>query len=153
MKTYIAKDVKNADVESTKCDSNICHICGETDHVTAGPNYTKVVQYFACKDFVEMSPAQRYQTLRRKGLCHQCLFPGASAQDEKHRKGRCQRDFTCKHPSHQKYPSKKHSLASEEHKDAQDNKDLLETYKSRCILREKINLPDFSKNIKLSFFC
>ena len=38
----------------------------------------KFIQYFACKKFVEMTPKERFQELRRKGYCFQCLSPGAS---------------------------------------------------------------------------
>ena len=48
----------------------ICHFCGEDDHIaTTGPGYSKVIQYFACKKFVEMTPSQRCAELFRKGLC------------------------------------------------------------------------------------
>ena len=119
---------------------------------TVGPRYSKVIQYFACKRFVDMTPDERFHELHKKGLCFQCLLPGASSRDEKHKKGKCQREFVCKHPSHIKYPRRKHVLVCGEHKETQENKDLLEEYKSRCILKEKIiNLPEFSKNIKLTF--
>jgi len=39
----------------------------------------------------------------------------ALASSGKHAEGRCQRDFTCPHPSHHKYPVKKHVLVCEEH--------------------------------------
>eukprot|EP00794_Sanderia_malayensis_P017168 gene17168-18890_t len=42
-----------------------------------------------------------------------------------------------------------HTLVCEDHKDANDSKDLLERYKQRCI--ENFNLPPFAKNISLSF--
>ena len=72
-----------------------------------------------------MSPAERYKILREKGFCHQCLLPGAPKTEEKHKEGRCQRDFTCKHPSHERHPMKKHVLVCEEHKDTDENKELL----------------------------
>ena len=35
----------------------ICSFCGESDHVaTNGPNQTKIIQYFSCRTFVEMTP-------------------------------------------------------------------------------------------------
>ena len=56
----------------------ICYFCEESeDHVaTNGPRGTKIVQYFACRKFAEMSPNERFKELRRKGYCFQCLFPG-----------------------------------------------------------------------------
>ena len=73
-----------------------CSFCGEKGHVsTNGPNGIQLVQYFCCKKFTEMTPNQRFLELRSKGFCSQCLFSGASCSLEKHKEGRCQRDFTC----------------------------------------------------------
>jgi len=131
-------------------EKNACSFCGESDHVyTTGPAGTSIIQYFACKKFVDMTPNQRFLELRNKGFCFQCLFPGANANKGKHREGKCQRDFTCKHESHSKYPSKKHVLVCHEHKNDSKNIELLQIYKDRCILRQDV--PNFSKEIKLSF--
>ena len=112
--------------KSEKDVSLLCCICGEDGHVaTVGPGYSKIIQYFACKRFVEMTPDERFMELKTKRLCFQCLLPGASSYDGKHREGKCQRDFVCKHPSHQRYPRKKHVLVCNEHKNNQENKDLL----------------------------
>ena len=130
-----------------------CSICGEDGHVaTTGPNRSKLIQYFSCRSFVNMSPAERFATIKHKGLCWQCLFPGAMAKHGKHADGKCQRDFVCKHASHSSFKRRKHVLVCEEHKTSEENKKLLEEYKSRCITREnQVNLPDFSKEIKLAF--
>ena len=128
-----------------------CFICGASDHVqTRGPGGMKLVQYFACKKFVSMTPHQRLVELKSKGLCFQCLFPGAECSKGKHRDGHCQRDFSCKHPSHEQYQSKKHVLVCNEHKDTQQNRDLLEHFKSRCISKLP-QLQSFSKDIQVSF--
>ena len=131
-----------------------CSICGEIDHVaTTGPRGMKVIQYFTCKKFVTMTPHQRFTELRKKGLCFQCLLPGASTFDGRHKEGKCQRDFTCQHPMHEKYPKKKHILVCEDHKDSEENRNLLQKYKDRCILRQRsVALPEYSKDIQLSFF-
>ena len=54
-----------------------CVICEKSDHV---PTVTKkgytVVNYFACEKFVKMSPQERFEELKRKKLCCQCLTPG-----------------------------------------------------------------------------
>ena len=76
---------------------------------TAGPGETKLIQYFTCKQFVEMTPADQFQLLKKKGLCFQCLYPGAKITDTNHSEGRCQKDYTCKHPSHDKFPIKEQS--------------------------------------------
>ena len=68
-----------------------------------------------------------------------------------HKNGHCQTDFVCEHPSHNKFSKKKHKLVCEEQSQTNENKQLLEEYKSRCILKQKANLPEYSKEIKLSF--
>ena len=78
-----------------------------------------------------------------------CLYPGAMNNTGKHRNGSCQIDFTCKHPSHNPYTKKKHVLVCHEHHSDNENANTLEQYKSKCILG-RANVPDFSKNIKLS---
>ena len=129
-----------------------CSICsapdGSDDHTsTNGPKGCKILQYYTCKDFVTKSPAERFNLLKNKGFCIQCLFPGADASSGKHAEGRCQRDFTCSHPSHNKYPVKKHVLLCEEHKSSDINKDLLQKFVQRFI-RNPL-LPDFSRQISL----
>ena len=130
-----------------------CHICGKEDHVpTAGPGWTKQIQCFTCEQFVEMTPADRLQFLKKKGLCFQYLYPGANITDTKHSKCKCQRDYACKHPSNDKFPTKKHVLVCAEHKDFEENKTIFELFKYKCILKLKhIHLPEFSREIKLSF--
>ena len=115
----------------------ICAICEGDDHVaTMGPRQKKLIQYFTCKRFVEMSCAERLSELMKKHLCIQCLFPGADFKTGKHKDGKCQRDFACQHPSHNNYNVKKHVLVCDEHKDTDENKKLLEEYKRRFILKE-----------------
>lgn len=97
-----------------------------------------------------MTPGERFQLLKSKGLCHQCLYPGANQQKGRHKDGKCQRDFVCKHQSHDKYPSKKHVLVCQEHSTSEDNIKILESYRARCI-KSKSDIPTFSKEIKLSF--
>ena len=116
-----------------------CYFCGGFDgHVeTLGPGFSKVIQYFTRKRFADMTPSQCFAELKMKGYCHECLLPGASSGDDKHKKGRCQRDFICKHSIHQKYLCKKHVLFCEDHKGDEENKKTLEDYKKRCILKGK----------------
>ena len=85
-----------------------------------------------------MSTGQRFQFLQSKGLCYQCLFPGAQISQGKHKEGRCQRDFTCKHHSHDNAPTKLHVLVCNDHKNDQQNQDILEHYKARCILKQPV---------------
>ena len=97
-----------------------------------------------------MTPVQRYSILKQKGLCHQCLFPGASQSFGKHQDGNCQRDFICPHSSHDRYTCKKHVLVCQDHATDQENDKILQLYKQRCIERQQ-SLLDFSKDIKLTF--
>lgn len=132
-----------------------CAICGEPEgvngHVSStGASGIKLLQYFTCKKFVEMTPYERFGILLEKNLCFQCLYPNASMKDPKHKKGYCQHAFTCQHTSHSKYPSKKHILVCEEHKEDQSNNDLLQLYKERFILK-KSDAPSHAKSIQLSF--
>ena len=51
-----------------------CHICGKNDHNVTKECNRNVIQYFACKTFVEMTPKERFNKLREKDLCHQCVW-------------------------------------------------------------------------------
>ena len=130
-----------------------CHICGKEDNTsTASPGGTKVIHYFTYKQFVEMTPSDRFQLLQNKGFCFQCLYPRAKIIDKKHSESRCQRDYKCKYPSRDKFPTKKNVLVCGEHKDVEENKTIFELYKFKCILKQKhIQLPEFSREIKLCF--
>ena len=153
-KTSLSKRIYNTGDNNNRPPHNngLCSYCGEAGHVqTNGPGGMKLVQYFSCKKFVESSCSQRLNTIFTKGFCIQCLFPGASVAQGKHKEGNCQRDFICQHPSHAKYPVKKHVLLCSDHKDTSENKEVLEKYKARCIVRQR-NLPDYAKEIQL-YYC
>ena len=140
-----------ASTDPITANPNVCSFCNEEGHIkTKGPGGKMLIQYFSCKKFAEMNPLQRYQELRRKGLCYQCLYPGAIHSDGKHSTGGCQREFSCKHSAHDKYDRKKHVLVCHEHRDTDQNKKILETYKRKHI-ESKPDLPGFAKEIKLSF--
>jgi len=132
----------------------ICYFCDgkcSFEHIqTKGPFGKMVTQYFSCKQFVDKTPRERLSTLKQKGLCFQCLLPGANSSEGKHRDGKCQRDFVCQHPIHQCWPVKKHVLVCEEHKESDENQQLLETYKNRFITKNNW-LPTFAKEIRVSF--
>ena len=131
-------------------ESEVCQFCGQSDHVkTRGP-YGDIIQYYSCEKFVKMNPYQRCEELRRLGFCIQCLFPGAKQNTGKHKEGKCQHDFSCKHPVHGRFPAKKHVLVCNEHRNMEANKKLLEEFRTKCILKND-ELPSFSKNIQLSF--
>ena len=89
--------------KNEKVINSECFICGENNHIkTEGPGGTQLVQYFSCKELAEMTPAQQFTELQRKGLCTQCLYPGAKENYSKHKEGKCQRDFVYTHIDHQK---------------------------------------------------
>ena len=142
---------KSSDSSHHQSDGNVspCFICGATDHVpTNGPKGSKLIQYFVCKKFVEMSNAERLAALKSKKLCIQCLYPGADCRTQKHKEGKCQREFICKHPSHNQYDCKKHVLVCDDHKADAQNIATFNDYKQRCINRQnQVPLPDFSKKI------
>jgi len=77
----------------------ICAICEKTDHV---PTITKkgyaVVNYFACEKFAKMNPQERFDELKRRKLCAQCLTPGLKFGHE----GKCFDKFKCPDDSHKK---------------------------------------------------
>jgi len=111
-----------------------CSICGSpegsSEHVsTQGPGGSRIIQYYTCKKFVELTPLGRLSLLKEKGYCFQCLFPGAASGSGKHKEGKCQHDYVCPHAAHQRYQVKKHILCCDEHKDSQENQDLLEKYR------------------------
>ena len=57
----------NSSVRSSSSNDLKCHICGKEDHVpTASPGGIKLTQYFTCEQFVEMTPADRFQLLKKK---------------------------------------------------------------------------------------
>ena len=121
----------NAHLADTAKSDSKCYFCDENENyiATNGPKGSKIVQYFACQIFTEMTPSEKFQLLRKKGYCIQCLFPGAYQDKGKHSDGRCQRDFVCKHQSHDKYPIKKHVLVCHEHRSNAENQQLLQEYK------------------------
>ena len=131
-----------------------CSVCGKADHmVTINHFGRRVVQYFSCKMFVDMTPKQRFKLLFDKGFCYQCLSPGATVEHGKHKTALCYNKFVCKHKAHFKYPRKKHVLLCEDHKNDTENSGLLEKYKKENIDSIKTPLADFTKQIKLSFHC
>ena len=147
------KDKKSSGGKSYTADSIKleCSLCGKSDHAVTRNFFGKqVVQYFSCKLFVDKSCHERYELVRDKGLCYQCLYPGQSVEHGKHKTGSCYSKFACKHQSHDGHSRKKHVLLCEKHKDDPKNRSLLEEYKKEHILKCK-SIPDFSKEIKISF--
>lgn len=44
---------------------------------TSGPEGKRLTQYFVCKKYGDIKPLERFEDLRKKNLCFQCLFSGA----------------------------------------------------------------------------
>ena len=131
--------------------SSICTFCNEGGHFERlNAQGNTIIDYFSCEKFVKMTPLDRFKELRRKGYCYMCLYPGARQNAGKHATGSCHSEFICRHSSHDPYTKKKHVLVCHEHHQNDENKNTLETYKSRFILNRP-DVPEFSKNIKLSF--
>ena len=137
-------------------DSRECVLCGKTDHAVIIDHIGRqVVQYFSCKMFNDMTPRERFKLLFDKGLCYQCLSPGASSDSGKHRTFLCFSKFICRHQAHSRsrYPKKKYMYCCEDHKHDAENVNIFEKYRNEKILCLKSHLPDFSQNIKLFFHC
>ena len=150
-RSYPARGGENDDEDEPQ--QHKCHFCGEYGHVTTrGPRGIPLVQYYACEQFVTLPPQERFRKLREKGLCHQCLYPGAKQNEGKHAEGTCQKTFACRDPSHNAHPCKKHVLVCAEHADKEENVAMFNDYKERFITRQRAPLADYSKNIRLSFF-
>ena len=98
-----------------------------------------------------MTPRERFQELQKKKFCFQCLYPESNRDKGKTQEGHSQRDFACHYKSHEKYARIKQILVCQEQSDTDKNKNFLKTFNTKCILREKPTLPDFSKYINLSY--
>ena len=129
---------------------HVCLFCGSSDHGVIEIQDKVITDYFLCPVFVKINPLQRLNELKRKGFCFQCLSPGINWREEDHRRN-CNAEFACNHTSHAKFPVKKHVLLCHEHKDLKENKETLEHYKRKCILSVGDSIPEYSKEIKLSF--
>ena len=123
-----------------------CHICGKTDHVlSTDQNGQKQVDYFACPIFASMSCEKRRNELQKKGLCFQCLTPGAKHKDPHD----CNAKYTCTDPWHKNFNKGFHILVCEKHKTCKGNIDLLAEYKKSFISQRSNNFKNFTKNINL----
>ena len=120
-----------------------CHICEQYGHTiitTARGN--KIVPYYVCEDFVNMSPEERLSRLNSKNLCIGCLYPGAK-RESKHK---CFfTNYCCPHPAHDN--DKLHILLCEKHKKENATVKLLEKFKDKFIKNCKVKLPNFSRNL------
>ena len=146
------KDKPKSDSGNSKAYTNSdnddlkCHVCGKTNHIPKITNGGKtIINYHACDKFVEMTPKLRFENLKGKNLCLQCLSPG---RKHKHQ-GRCFNLYACPHESHRTFKRGIHILVCDAHKTNPENLALLEQYKTKCI--ENGNYAEFSKNIGINF--
>ena len=124
-----------------------CCLCGKSDHVTTVTKKgSKIVCYHSCEKFVLMSVKERFELLKSKNLCFQCLSPGFKGGH----KGRCYDAFKCPDPSHSGYRSGLHVLICDSHKANPANLELLQKYKTKCI-ENNPNFLDFTRNISIAF--
>ena len=73
---------------------NKCIFCDKDDHVSVITKRGKeLIHYFSCEKFIMMKPEKRFQMLKDKNLCFQCLYPGA----KKNHEGNCYDQYACKH--------------------------------------------------------
>ena len=91
-----------------------CFICGKDDHVVSVTQRGKRLgNYISCEKFVKMRPAERFVELKNKGLCLQCLNPGAKQNHE----GICWNKYSCQHDGHKRFDRGLHVLVCERHKE------------------------------------
>ena len=119
----------------------------KSDHaVTTTRKGNLIVNYFACEKFVKMTVKERFQELKTKKLCFQCLTPGLKA----HHEGHCFDKYVCPDESHKRFPSGLHVLICDKHKDNKANLELLDDYKAKYITNPGSLHTEFSKNITIS---
>ena len=120
--------------------------CGKNDHKTYVSPFSghRKASYLACGKFLRMSPLDRGKVLDNKGLCRQCLCPGA----KKGHQYFCSKTYICTDSSHDSSEGY-HVLVCDKHKDTR-NAQLLEKFKEEYIQKFAKDLPSFSKNIKIT---
>ena len=116
----------------------ICKICGKNDHKTYVSPFSghRKASYLACEKFLRMSPLDRGKVLDNKGLCRQCLCPGA----KKGHQYFCSKNYICTHSSHDSSEGH-HVLVCDKHKDTPENAQLLEKFKEEHIQKFAKDLP------------
>ena len=126
-----------AGVEGAKC-----HFCDQDDHaVVTTRKGNKIIPYYVCEAFVDMSPAERFAKLQSKNLCTTCLFPGAVVGP----KHKCLYVNFCCPNSHKS--GKIHVLLCEAHKKNKQNLEILDKFKEKFISNAPQSLPTHSKRI------
>ena len=124
-----------------------CVLCGKTDHVPTITNHgNKVINYFACYLFVSKTTKQRFELIKKKRFCFQCLTPGLKPGHS----GNCFDKYKCPHESHKGFSQGLHILICDRHKENPENIDLLKEFKSKYITFPNSPHRDFSRNLSLT---
>ena len=104
-----------------------CSLCDDT-HPSANKEFVK------CKKFLEMTPNQRGELVRRKHKCLQCLDGAARWNDEQHIRD-CPAQWICPNESHARFDRKLHFLLCG-HAGEEVNQALFERYKAEVLQAE-----------------
>ena len=127
-----------------------CKICDATDHVPTLTSRGKlVINYFSCHKFVTMTTKEKFEEIKRKRFCFQCLTPGMKLNHP----GFCFDKFKCPHESHQRNDRGVHVMICDKHKGNPENVELFEKYKTKYITNASNPLPDYSRNMVLHTHC
>ena len=125
-------------------NSGKCFICGKGEnHVCSLDKKGKsVIQYIACKTFVDLKPRDRDRLLYKKGFCSKCLSPGVKWNFDHD----CDRTYTCNQiyqKNGKNVKCEKHVLTCGYHASEKSNENLLQTYKKMllCQMGNFLNLP------------
>ena len=153
--TFLAKENASLPADHTRGDVPShpkCYICGKSDgHVqTTDSDNKKVIEYVACKEFVDKNPSERGKLLFKKRLCNKCLKPGVKLFSDHV----CDNRYVCNQPfkkGEQELKCKHHVLVCGFHCEKQCNKDLLDKYKNEVIKVNDSHL-EFTKNVSLACF-
>ena len=141
------KDEKSKSVRgnySSQYEGLKCCFCDKDNHtVITTARGNKIIPYYVCESFVNMSPTDRYAKLKAKNLCTTCIYPGA-VKGNKHKYYFL--NFCCPHSSHQG-GEKLHVLLCDEHKNMDENVKLFEKFKNKFITNCKVPLPQYTKHI------
>ena len=130
-----------------------CFLCGKwEDHIqSVNKQGDPVVEYVACKMFVEKKARERDRILFRKRFCSKCLSPGVKYNDGHD----CDTQYTCGQLYVNKQgvqtTCKKHVLVCGFHCSDKRNEELLLLYKKNVIDKNS-NFLDFTKNVSIACF-
>ena len=89
------------------------------------------MNYFSCEKFANMNPKARFEELKWKRFCLECLTPGLKAGHER----RCFDKYKCPDESHNRYKSGLDILICDRHKHNPENLQLLQQYKPNYMLK------------------